>query len=213
VLTPDRIAGLALRAGPYGILRRGPLRSLTVGKIQRSVHGIDLGPLEPRLPGLLRTPGKRVQLAPQAFLAEAARLPVASRKPDEAEQDARRDARDARGRSGNRSANDRGGDRSSGQGRVDGRRDDRTPGGRAQGRDGRPRDPNPRSAGERGPVGNPVRATPGSSAGQGERQPRGDRHDTPKDAPRDGQPRNFRPRGPGGSGGVGQHRNKVRRAV
>ncbi|HTY33448.1 molybdopterin oxidoreductase family protein [Mycobacterium sp.] len=74
VLTPDRLAGLALRAGPYGILRRGPLRSLTVGKIRRSVHGIDLGPLEPRLPGLLRTRGKRVRLAPQAFLAETARL-------------------------------------------------------------------------------------------------------------------------------------------
>ena len=149
---------------------------------------------------------------PDGFLAEAARLPVASRKPDEAEQDARRDARDARGRSGNRG----GGDRSGGQGRGDGRRDDRTPGGRAQGRDGRPRDPNPRAAGERGPVGNPARAA-GPNPGQGERQPRNDRHDAPKDAPRDGQPRSFRPRGPGGNGGpgggIGQHRNKVRRAV
>ena len=149
---------------------------------------------------------------PDGFLAEAARLPVASRKPDEAEQDARRDARDARGRSGNRG----GGDRSGGQGRGDGRRDDRTPGGRAQGRDGRPRDPNPRAAGERGPVGNPARAA-GPNPGQGERQPRNDRHDAPKDAPRDGQPRSFRPRGPGGNGGpgggIGQHRTKVRRAV
>jgi ATP-dependent RNA helicase RhlE len=151
---------------------------------------------------------------PDGFLAEAARLPVASRKPDEAEQDARRDARDARGRSGNRGGGDRnGGERSGGQGR----RDDRTPGGRAQGRDGRPRDPNPRvagertgeRAGERGPVGNPARAAAAPNGGHGERQPRTDRNDAPKD----GQPRSFRPRGPGGSGGVGQHRNKVRRAV
>jgi ATP-dependent RNA helicase RhlE len=155
---------------------------------------------------------------PDGFLAEAARLPVASRKPDEAEQDARRDARDARGRSGNRGGgNYGGGERNGGErGGGQGRRDDRTPGGRAQGRDGRPRDANPRNAergNDRGPVGNPVRAAAAPHAGQGERQPRNDRNDAPKD----GQPRSFRPRGPGGNGpsggGVGQHRNKVRRAV
>jgi ATP-dependent RNA helicase RhlE len=155
---------------------------------------------------------------PDGFLAEAARLPVASRKPDEAEQDARRDARDARGRSGNRGGgNYGGGERNGGErGGGQGRRDDRTPGGRAQGRDGRPRDANPRNAergNDRGPVGNPVRAAAAPHAGQGERQPRNDR----SDAPKDGQPRSFRPRGPGGNGpsggGVGQHRNKVRRAV
>jgi ATP-dependent RNA helicase RhlE len=117
---------------------------------------------------------------PEGFLAEAAKLPAVSRKPEEAERDARRDDRDARGRGGNRGS---GGDR---------RRDDRTPGGRAQGRDGRPRDANPRAADERGPVGNPVRAERG-------------------EAPAGEKPRTFRPNR--GGGGVGQHRNKVRRAV
>ncbi|MFF2553392.1 molybdopterin-dependent oxidoreductase [Nocardia sp. NPDC058058] len=37
-------------------------------------HGIDLGPLEPRLPGLLLTASKQVDLAPEALLADVARL-------------------------------------------------------------------------------------------------------------------------------------------
>ena len=65
---------LALRAGPYGVLRRGPLRGLGIGKVKRSQHGIDLGPLEPRLPGELRTPAKRVRLAPELMMREAANL-------------------------------------------------------------------------------------------------------------------------------------------
>jgi anaerobic selenocysteine-containing dehydrogenase len=74
VATPERFADVGLRAGPYGVLKRGPFGTLTMGKVKRARHGIDLGPLEPRLPGLLRTPGKRLQLAPQPMLDEAARL-------------------------------------------------------------------------------------------------------------------------------------------
>lgn len=138
---------------------------------------------------------------PEGFQAEAAKLPAVSRKPEEAERDARRDERDLRGRFGDRGA------RKEGAGRGERRRDDRSPGGRAQGRDGRPRDPNPaRATNERGPVGNPVRAERSEA-------PQGDR--------RDGQKKPFRPQGPGrgpggnggGNGGMGQHRNKVRRVV
>ena len=141
---------------------------------------------------------------PEGFLAEAAKLPAVSRKPEEAERDARRDDRDARGRGGNRGGGQgRGGQGHGGQGRGGesrgaghnpNRRDDRSPGGRAQGVDGRPRDANPRKTDDRGPVGNPVRADRG-------------------DAPQGDKPRTFRPRGGGGAPGVGQHRNKVRRAV
>ncbi len=149
---------------------------------------------------------------PEGFLAEAAKLPAVSRKPEEAERDARRDDRDARGRFGDRGGNRGGGDRRGGHGGGQGNgrsgervRDDRTPGGRAQGRDGRPRDANPRSAGaDRGPVGNPVHADRGERP-QGER-PRDER-------PQGDKPRSFRPGGGNGGGGVGQHRNKVRRAV
>ncbi|MDX6503931.1 MAG: hypothetical protein QOE29_1056, partial [Gaiellaceae bacterium] len=74
VATPERLADLGLRTGPYGVLRRGPFGALTIGKVKRARHGIDLGPLEPRLPGLLRTPGKRLRLAPQPMLDEASGL-------------------------------------------------------------------------------------------------------------------------------------------
>jgi anaerobic selenocysteine-containing dehydrogenase len=72
--TPERFIDLAIALGPHGILRRGPLKGLTVAKIKRAEHGIDLGPLEPRLPGALDTAGKRVQLAPPVLVAEAAKL-------------------------------------------------------------------------------------------------------------------------------------------
>ena len=72
--SPDQLIELSIQAGPHGIARRGPFKGLTVGKIKRAQHGIDLGPLEPRLPGALRTDGKRLRLAPEALLGEAAEL-------------------------------------------------------------------------------------------------------------------------------------------
>lgn len=72
--TPERLVDAGLRTGPYGVVRRGPMRGLTMGKVKRARHGVDLGPLEPRLPGALRTRGKRLRLAPPPFVAEAARL-------------------------------------------------------------------------------------------------------------------------------------------
>jgi len=68
----ERIVDAALLFGPYGRLRSR--RGLDVAKIKRATHGIDLGPLRPHLPRLLRTKGGRVKLAPAVMLAEAARL-------------------------------------------------------------------------------------------------------------------------------------------
>jgi anaerobic selenocysteine-containing dehydrogenase len=72
--TPERIIDLGIALGPHGILRRGPLKGLTVAKIKRAKHGIDLGPLQPRLPGALDTADKRVQLAPPVLVEEAGML-------------------------------------------------------------------------------------------------------------------------------------------
>ncbi len=69
VATPDRVGDLALRAGPYGLLARGPRGSLTMGKVKESVHGIDLGPLQPRLAGA----DANAEEAPAADDARAAR--------------------------------------------------------------------------------------------------------------------------------------------
>ena len=52
----DGLLDLALRAGPYGAGFRPVARGLTLRAAASSApHGVDLGPLEPRLPGRLRT--------------------------------------------------------------------------------------------------------------------------------------------------------------
>jgi anaerobic selenocysteine-containing dehydrogenase len=60
-----RLLDLLLRFGPH----RTSLRAL-----DRSPHGLDLGPLEPRLPAALQTANKRLQLAPALFLRDLDRL-------------------------------------------------------------------------------------------------------------------------------------------
>lgn len=72
--SPARIAEAAIASGPYGVLRRGPIRGLTLGKIKRAEHGIDLGAMKPRLPGALLTKDKKVALAPQSFMDASTEL-------------------------------------------------------------------------------------------------------------------------------------------
>jgi anaerobic selenocysteine-containing dehydrogenase len=71
--SPERVIDIGLALGPYG-LRRGPLRALNVARLKRAKHGLDLGPLKPRLPGALQTSGKRVRLAPPSLIEEGKRL-------------------------------------------------------------------------------------------------------------------------------------------
>ena len=72
------VAARSIRAvGPRRIfdagLRTGPHR-LSVRALEKQPHGVDLGPLEPRLPASLHTRDHRVHLAPQRFLADVPRL-------------------------------------------------------------------------------------------------------------------------------------------
>jgi anaerobic selenocysteine-containing dehydrogenase len=70
---PEAILDPALRAGPYGLTRRdGPRLSLKV--LRDHPHGIDLGPLEARLPARLYTRDRKVHLAPELFVKEARAL-------------------------------------------------------------------------------------------------------------------------------------------
>jgi anaerobic selenocysteine-containing dehydrogenase len=62
---PDRALDLLLRAGPYG---------LTLDQLEASPHGVDLGPLEPRIPEVLRTPSGKIELAPEPIVADVERL-------------------------------------------------------------------------------------------------------------------------------------------
>jgi len=65
---------LLLRAGPYGDRFGTREGGLTLAELKRHEHGIDLGPLKPRLPEVLRTPSGRVELAPEPLVADLDRV-------------------------------------------------------------------------------------------------------------------------------------------
>ena len=73
----DVLAELAPRTGPERMLdfmlRAGPYR-LTLDTLLEHPHGLDLGPLAPRLPEVLRTPSGMVELAPAPLVADVERL-------------------------------------------------------------------------------------------------------------------------------------------
>jgi anaerobic selenocysteine-containing dehydrogenase len=71
---PERILDLMIRVGPYGDAFGSDPDGLTLDVLERHPHGIDLGPLEPRLPDVLRTPSGKVELAPEAIVADIERL-------------------------------------------------------------------------------------------------------------------------------------------
>jgi anaerobic selenocysteine-containing dehydrogenase len=71
---PERIVDLLLRVGPYGDgFGRRP-DGLTLAKVKAATHGIDLGPLVPRLRDVVNTESGLVELAPAAMTADVARL-------------------------------------------------------------------------------------------------------------------------------------------
>ncbi|WP_280344436.1 molybdopterin oxidoreductase family protein [Nocardia neocaledoniensis] len=69
--TTEQRIDLMLKLGPYGAWNGGELSLRT---LLDNPHGIDLGPLQPRLPGNLRTASKHVDLAPARLLADVPRL-------------------------------------------------------------------------------------------------------------------------------------------
>jgi anaerobic selenocysteine-containing dehydrogenase len=73
---PERIVDLMLRAGPYGDRFRpdGDGAGLSLAKLREAPHGLDLGPLEPRLPGVLATASGAVELAPELLVSDLPRL-------------------------------------------------------------------------------------------------------------------------------------------
>ena len=71
---PERLLDLMLRTGPYGDGFGARPDGLTFDTLLAAPHGVDLGPLEPRLPEVLRTPSGMVELAPEPLVADVARL-------------------------------------------------------------------------------------------------------------------------------------------
>jgi anaerobic selenocysteine-containing dehydrogenase len=65
---------LALRMGPHGGGLRPWRRGVSVKRLREAVHGVDLGPLQPCLPGRLPARSKRIELAPPELVADMERL-------------------------------------------------------------------------------------------------------------------------------------------
>ena len=61
-----------LRTGPYGDGFGDDPDGLSVARLVDYPHGIDLGPLQPRLPELLTTPSGNIELAPPQLMDDAA---------------------------------------------------------------------------------------------------------------------------------------------
>jgi len=71
---PDRLLDFTIRTGPWGDCYGENPDGLTLARMKEHRDGIDMGPLEPRLPDLLRTPSGKIELAPDYVVGDVARL-------------------------------------------------------------------------------------------------------------------------------------------
>ena len=71
---PDRVLDLLLRSGPYGDGFGTKPDGLSVDMLEQNPHGVDLGPLKPRIPEVLRTPSGKIELAAEPIVADVDRL-------------------------------------------------------------------------------------------------------------------------------------------
>ncbi|MEY2452863.1 MAG: hypothetical protein QOD92_2437 [Acidimicrobiaceae bacterium] len=71
---PERLLDLTLRTGPFGDRYGEVPDGITLEKVKAAPHGLDLGPMVPRLAEVLRTANQRVALAPPYITADVPRL-------------------------------------------------------------------------------------------------------------------------------------------
>jgi anaerobic selenocysteine-containing dehydrogenase len=74
---PERQIDVALRTGPYGDMFGQKPDGLNLAKVRAATNGIDLGPLQPRIPEVLRTPSGMIELAPPSLIGDLARVDMA----------------------------------------------------------------------------------------------------------------------------------------
>lgn len=74
---PERFLDLMLRLGHRGDGFGANPEGLTLARLEESPHGIDFGPLQPRLDQVLVTSSGKVDLAPEAITADLPRLAAA----------------------------------------------------------------------------------------------------------------------------------------
>jgi hypothetical protein len=71
---PERMIDMLLRIGPYGDGFGRQPDGLTLAKVRESEHGVDLGPLRPRLREMINTASDYVEMAPKTMLDDIPRL-------------------------------------------------------------------------------------------------------------------------------------------
>lgn len=71
---PERLLDLLLRSGPYGDGFGDDPDGLRLTHLENAPEGVDLGPLQPRLPDVLTTTSGRIELAPPVLLDDLERL-------------------------------------------------------------------------------------------------------------------------------------------
>ena len=71
---PDRLYDVLLRTSPHGDFFGAKPDGLNLQKLKDNPHGLDLGPMEPQLPALLKTPNKKIDLTPEIIMNDVARL-------------------------------------------------------------------------------------------------------------------------------------------
>lgn len=71
---PARMLDFLLQTGPYGAAFGTTPGGLSLDVLLANPHGVDLGPLESRMPEMLRTTSGMIELAPDLFIADVERL-------------------------------------------------------------------------------------------------------------------------------------------
>ena len=71
---PEHLLDLLLRSGPYGDGFGTHPDGLSLAVLEANPHGVDLGPLTPRVPEVLTTASGRIELAPAPITADLARV-------------------------------------------------------------------------------------------------------------------------------------------
>ncbi len=74
-LGPEWLLDLGIRFGKYGSLKSlFKWNGLSLAKVKKQVHGVDLGPLKQNFPNRLFTKDKRIDLAPSVFIEDLERV-------------------------------------------------------------------------------------------------------------------------------------------
>ena len=71
---PDRMLDLMLQTGPFGAAFGADPGGASLALLRANPHGVDFGPLQPRLPDILRTPSGMIELNHPVLMADLIRL-------------------------------------------------------------------------------------------------------------------------------------------